>query len=86
MQKYKKIILYTILVLLVLFSVLFFKLPKLVDLDSFKGRIITKLREETGGKFTIDKIDFSFFPTLNIVVRNASFEFQNNNKISVFSS
>ena len=28
------------------------------------------------------KIDFSFFPTLNIVVRNASFEIQNNNKIS----
>ncbi len=82
MQKYKKIILYIILVLLVLISVLILSAPKLINLDSFKKTIINKLSDETGGEFTIGKIDFSFFPTLNIVVRNASFEIQNNNKIS----
>ncbi len=82
MQNYKKIILYIILVLLILISVLILSAPKLINLDSFKKTIINKLSDETGGKFTIGKIDFSFFPTLNIVVRNASFEIQNNNKIS----
>ena len=82
MQKYKKIILYIILVLLVLISFLILSAPKLINLDSFKKTIINKLSDETGGKFTIGKIDFSFFPTLNIVVRNASFEIENNNKIS----
>ena len=82
MQKYKRRILYIIIVLLVLISVLILSAPKLINLDSFKKTIINKLSDETGGKFTIGKIDFSFFPTLNIVVRNASFEIQNNNKIS----
>lgn len=82
MQKYKKIILYIILVLLILISVLILSAPKLINLDSFKKTIINKLSDETGGEFTIGKIDFSFFPTFNIVVRNASFEIQNNNKIS----
>ena len=83
MQKYKKRILYIIIVLLVLISVLILSAPKLVDLDSFKGRIIKKLREETGGEFTVGKIDLSFFPTLNIVVENVSYEIENNiNKYS----
>ncbi len=86
MQKYKRRILYIIIIFLVLISVLVLSAPKLINLDSFKKTIINKLSDETGGKFTIGKIDLSFFPTLNIVVRNASFEFQNNNKISVFSS
>jgi len=82
MLKYKKIILSIILVLLILISVLILSAPKLINLDSFKKSIINKLSDETGGEFTIGKIDFSFFPTLNIVVRNASFEIQNNNKFS----
>ncbi len=82
MQKYKRRILYIIIVLLVLISVLILSAPKLINLDSFKTAIINKLSDETGGEFTVGKIDLSFFPTLNIVIRNASFEIQNNNKIS----
>ena len=34
------------------------------------------------GNSQLVKLIFLFFPTLNIVVRNASFEIENNNKIS----
>jgi hypothetical protein len=58
-----------LLVILLAFQII---VPKLINLESIKGKILASASEKVGGEVRFQKVDLSFFPLPHAVVQQAS--------------
>lgn len=75
MSRYKKITLWVIGstgTILILLLALLLLLPKLINLQPVKGKILANLSRTVGGQVEFHKVDLSFFPRLRVLVHQAS--------------
>jgi hypothetical protein len=75
MRKRKKIVLWimgSLLVVVLLAGGFVLLLPRLIDMEPIKERILTKLSQEVGGQVTYESFDLSYFPQPYVVIHQAS--------------
>lgn len=75
MSRRKKIYLWvagSIGVLLILLLALMLLLPRLINLETLREKIIADVSQTVGGVVEFEKIDLSFFPRPHVVIRQAS--------------
>ena len=75
MRKQKKIVLWIIgslLVFLLLAGGFVLLLPRLIDMEPIKERILTKLSQEVGGQVKYERLDLSYFPKPRVMIHQAT--------------
>jgi hypothetical protein len=75
MKKHKKILIWIMGVLGILFLLaagFVLLLPRIIDMEPVKERILLKLSQELGGQVKFENLDLSYFPRPCVVIRQAT--------------